>query len=165
MSMGSEPDHGLSSSQGPGLTTRADCLAVIDRAFAEPRPERFVRDPTHCEECIEHEATLAGATPETISLAEVGSLSWDPLCFAADEAFRYFMPGLARLAFGEGDAYYLDHLLFHLETGRTDTFTPSQKRAVRTLLDHLQTAIPDEIDADDRFAIRRIQEKCSSPGS
>ena len=76
--------------------------ATIDREFAGDRPVVFTRDPVQCPECSEHEATRSRITPLTISLTEVGNPGWDPLCFAANDAFRYFMPGLARLALGTG---------------------------------------------------------------
>src|SRR5262245_34056490 len=115
---------------------QARWFEIVNEAFATSRPARIVRDPHHCEECHEHEATLARVTPESISLTEVGSPAWDPICFITDEAFRYFMPGLARLALGTGDRYYLGQLLFHLEYGRLDTFSTAEKRAVLALLDH-----------------------------
>ena len=90
-------------------------LAAIDRAFGElPRPETMVRNPNHCDECAEHEATMQGLTPQTVGLEEVGSPAWDPVCFLSDAAFCYFMPGLARLALNV-EGYYIGQLLFPLD--------------------------------------------------
>lgn len=70
------------------------------------------------------------------------------------------MPGLARLAFGVGDAYYLACLLFHLETDRIERFSPSQKRAVASLLDHLATTLAQEIEANgDAETLDRVRNR------
>ena len=67
-------------------------LAAIDHAFGHlPRPEIMLREPTHCDECIEHEATMQAVTPGTISLTKSVS-RWDRVCFIADDTYAYFMP-------------------------------------------------------------------------
>jgi hypothetical protein len=102
---------------------KVEVLEAIDRAFAAAsRPKHFLTDPNHCCECQEHEETLQGVTPETISLTQVGSPAWDPLCGTTPEGFQYFMPGLARLAFGKGGDYFPDSLLFHLESLQLEHF-------------------------------------------
>jgi len=89
--------------------SKQEVLAKINEVFGSlPRPVQFVRNPDHCDECEEHEETLAKLTPETISLKEVGSPAWDPMAFASDTSYQYFLPGLARLALGKGERYYLD---------------------------------------------------------
>lgn len=129
--------------------TKDEVLAAVDAAFGEePRPARFVRDPDHCEECADHEAVLQSVSRDTIGLAEVGNPGWDPLCYVTDAAFRHLVPGLARLALGEGEDYYLDQFLFHLESGRIEAMSGAQARAVELLLRHSQDAIAGEIDAD-----------------
>ncbi len=112
-------------------------LSAIDKAFECARPEQMVRTPAHCDECAEHENTLQSVTPESVSLTQVGSPSWDPVCFITDEAYSHFMPGFARLALGRGDNYYLDQFLFHLESGRIDSLNKAQCQALAALLDHL----------------------------
>lgn len=129
--------------------TRDEVLAAIDAAFREePRPAHFVREPNHCEECADHEAVLQATSREVISLAEVGNPGWDPLCYVTDDAFRHLLPGLARLALGSGDDYYLDQFLFHLETGRINALNPAQAQAVAALLDYIRTSMADEIEAE-----------------
>jgi hypothetical protein len=129
--------------------TRETVLAAIDAAFGPcPRPATLVVNPHHCDECADHEATMQAVTPQTLTLEQVGSPAWDPVCFLSAAAFCYFMPGLARLALGTGEHYYLDSLLFHLEQGfRIDAFTADQRRAVHDLLDFCLTSMLDEIDA------------------
>jgi hypothetical protein len=121
-------------------------LPAIDRAFECARPAQMVRNPTHCDECAEHEATMQSVTPESVSLTQVGSPSWDPVCFITDEAYRHFMPGFARLALGRGDDYYLDQFLFHLESGRIEVLDLAQCGAISPLLDHLYETMSDEIE-------------------
>lgn len=129
--------------------TRDEVLAAIDAAFREePRPAHFVREPNHCEECADHEAVLQGTSRDAISLAEVGNPGWDPLCYVTDDAFRHLLPGLARLALGSGEDYYLDQFLFHLESGRADALNPAQAGAVMALLEYALATMEDEIEAE-----------------
>jgi len=121
-------------------------LAAIDEAFGCERPAQMVRNPGHCDECAEHEVTMQAVTPETVSLDQVSSPAWDPVCYLTDEAWRYFSPGLARLALGRGDGYYLDQFLFHLESGRVECLDARQCRAIATLLDHLYETMAGEIE-------------------
>lgn len=121
-------------------------LAAIDEAFGCERPAQMVRNPGHCDECTEHEGTMQAVTPETVSLEQVGNLAWDPVCYLTDEAWRYFMPGLARLALGRGDGYHLDQFLYHLESGRIDCLNAEQCRALSALLDHLYETMAGEIE-------------------
>src|SRR5262249_28403882 len=68
--------------------------------------------------------------PETVSLKEVGSPAWDPICMASDQAFAYLMPGLMRLAFEQ--PYYSDQLLFHINNpGRAEYLNKEQAAAMR----------------------------------
>jgi hypothetical protein len=129
---------------------RAAALAAIDRAFGTlARPAVMGRSPQHCDECADHEATMQAVTPETVTLEQVGNPAWDPICYVTDEAFCYFMPGLARLALGTGEDYYLDQFLFHLEQGfRIDAFTAEQRRAVALLLDHIAAIMLNNPQAD-----------------
>jgi len=127
---------------------RQRVLAGIDAAFGHvPRPEPMLTNPNHCCECAEHEETLKSVTPDTISMKEVGSPAWDPLCHVSAEAFQYFMPGLARLALRSGEDYYLDQFLFHLETRQTDAFTLAQCRVTLDLLWFAFETLQKDIDA------------------
>ena len=122
--------------------------AAIERAFRCDRPTQMVCNPGHCDECAEHEETMQAVTPETVSLDHVGSPAWDPVCYLTDEAYRYFMPGFARLAQGRGDGYYLDEFLFHLESGRINCLDAEQCRALSALLDYLYETMAGEIEGN-----------------
>ena len=123
-------------------------LTRINDVFSRiPRPAVFV-DPAHCCECAEHNATLAAHDPDTISLAELGRPSWDPICFVQDiDAFRYYLPALARLACGQGEQYYLSQLLFHLNGARINALSDGERAALAAFLTALTEAFPEEIDA------------------
>jgi hypothetical protein len=126
--------------------TKQEVLTKIDEVFGNlPRPAQFIRDPEHCDECEEHEETLTKVNPETISLKEVGSPSWDPMSFASDASYQYFLPGLVRLALGKGENYYLDQFLFHLESGRIDEMDSDQKAALAVFLWFVYESMSDEV--------------------
>lgn len=114
--------------------TPDEAIAAVQRVFARvPRPEEFIRGTCHCDECLEHDLTLAAHTPASITLEELGNPGWDPMCFASDHAFRYYMPALIRLAFA--DEYYVDQLLFHLNSpGRVEAMTAPEAQAVQAAL-------------------------------
>ncbi len=134
---------------------------LIDKArrvFAEaPRPEHFT-DYTHCCECSEHDETLRAHTPDSIGLEELGNPGWDPMCFATNDAFKYYFPALVRLALGgTGVSYYVDQFLFHIiEDGprnrRWEAFTRPQRELVlnvlEALLEHKSVEIERSYDAD-----------------
>lgn len=145
--------------------TPAEALASILAAFeGARRPERFIRGTCGCDECLEHERTMAANTPETMSLADFGNAGWDPICFADDAAFEYFLPGMSRLAFAWPE--YVSQLLFHLNCpGRVEALTRGQARAVRDGLwamvesRNWKFASPGE-EADFSSAIDRLDQRC-----
>ncbi len=120
-----------------------DVLAEIRRAFADvPRPEQFT-DCRQSSDRAAHEETLRAHTPDTISLEEVGNAGWDPICFVTIEGFKYFMPGLARLALARG---YIAEFLFQLNDDRIAGFTNEQWRATLRLLEFIRDEMPDEVE-------------------
>ena len=120
-----------------------DVLVAIRRAFADvPRPEQFT-DCRHRSDRAEHEETLRAHTPDTIGLEQVGNAGWDPLCFVTIAGFKYFMPGLARLAVGRG---YIAEFLFQLNDDRIAGFTIEQRLATLQLLEFIRDEMPDEVE-------------------
>ncbi len=117
-------------------------LAVADRLFAVPRPQHFT-DYRHCCECAEHDRTLQAFDPRTIGLEQLGNAAWDPLCFAGNEAFKYYFPASLRLALtGSGEDYYIDQFLFHLiadgpRNRRWAAFSKRQRSFVVAVLEWL----------------------------
>ncbi|HEX6142130.1 MAG TPA: hypothetical protein VFZ01_05405 [Geminicoccaceae bacterium] len=136
-------------------------LAGVERVFDTPRPSWFC-NARHCCECAEHEATLQAHTRETLDFQAVGSPAWDPVTFISNpDGFKHLLPALARLAFGRGNAYYLDTFVFQLRHDRILTFTDEQKRALEDLLLHLAVELDDEIRDYDwpeiEWVLRRLR--------
>ncbi len=132
--------------------TKSEAINVVKKAFRDiKRPTVFIRGTCHCDECIEHNQTLSNFNPDTITIDQLGNPCWDPICFAGDQAFTYYLPAMIRLAF-EDD--YIDQLIFHLESeGRLDNLTPSQIRAIQDALETLlkidAERILDTVDESD----------------
>ncbi len=137
-------------------------LAEIAESFRVSRPDWFC-NAGHCCECAEHEAELQAETVETLRREVLGDGAWDPVAFIANpDGFKYFMPALARLAYGTGQDYVLTSFLQHLREDRIETFTDRQRAAVERLLIHLAVAIASEIercgdDHDLEWALRRVR--------
>lgn len=128
-----------------------DYIARANELFsAAERPKHFTRYQ-HCAECAEHDATLQRRHPQSLKIEDL-TPGWDPICFVTDAGFRYYFPGLVRLAVeGRGDSYYLDQFLFHLTSDglrnrRWQSFSPEQRRYVVRLLDYLLESHADEIE-------------------
>jgi hypothetical protein len=151
--MRGEADDSEATSASPEL------LARVQQAFGRvPRPEHFT-NYTHCCECFEHDETLRAATPDTIGLAELGNAGWDPICFISVEGFHYYMPALARLALGRGQAYYLDQLLVHLRwpPERIERMTADQRAALRRLLEYIfDTRFEEMGETDQEWLVHMI---------
>lgn len=115
---------------------RGQALHLLEDAFRDcPRPDGlFIRGTCRCEECEEHNATLASHTPQSMTLDDFGNGGWDPICMASDAAFLYFLPGMFRLAF-EDDFFYIYQLLFHLGVPeRVACLSAAQAKAVAAAL-------------------------------
>jgi hypothetical protein len=104
----------------------------IDAAFGHlPRPEHFTNHQ-HCCECFDADRFFQALTPSTFALVAEPPETL-PISFLTPDAFRYFMPGLMRMAAREGREYCLGAILFQLEF-RLDTFTAGEREAVRDML-------------------------------
>jgi hypothetical protein len=140
---------------------RQKVLAEIAEAFAVPRPAWFV-NARHCCECAEHEAELQAETVESLRREVMGDGAWDPVTFISNpDGFKYFMPALARLAYGTGPDFHLTSFLTYLRSDRIETFTDRQRAAVEALLVHLSFALAGELSEDDyldlEWALRRVR--------
>ena len=133
------------------MSSDAEILTQINRAFGTClRPEHFT-NYTHCEECLDHDEVLRSRDLETLGLADVGGGGWDPICFISAEGYAYYFPAFARLALSapdaEGEWYgpqFLSHLIYNAENmydvernSRYEKFTPEQRMAVVELLKHM----------------------------
>lgn len=124
---------------------KEQALVAVERAFRDAlRPREFIRGTCYCQECLEHNRTMAAHTPATISLTELGNPGWDPMCFANEAAFAYFLPAMVRLAFEE--PAYIDQLLFHLNCpDRPGPLTPPQAEALLQALRALSEAEEESV--------------------
>lgn len=139
-------------------------IAAVKEIFRPvPRPGEFIWGTCYCEECVEHNETLAAHTPDTITLAQLGNAGWDPLCFANHQAFRYYLPALIRLSFGP-DGYW-SQLLFHLNCdGRIEALEKQEAQVVLDILWLLADLYGEEIeqygDADSLLdGLRRLEQR------
>lgn len=109
-------------------------IAAVVREFTGvARPAEFIKGTCRCEECMEHNDTMAAHTPADITIKELGNPAWDPLCFVSDEAFVYYLPAMIRLAFE--DEYYIDQLLFHMDNpGRLSSLSNAQAKVLSDAL-------------------------------
>lgn len=122
-----------------------------------PRPEHFT-DYTHCCECAEHDDTLRGYTPDTITREALGHAGWDPMTFATDTAFRYYLPALIRMALTkQGDDYYIDQFLSQVirdgpRNSRWVACTREERavvlKALHTFLEERTEDVDNWLDAD-----------------
>jgi hypothetical protein len=140
-------------------TSPTNALGDIDRMFgSSPRPDQFTNDPTHCPECAEHEETLRSCTRETIGLEKLGQPGWDPICMASEAAFRYYLPALARLAFGRGEQQYLPQFVSHVGSRRASAFNPAERRVLARFLEALRASMADELSpVDVKLLDRRLR--------
>ena len=135
--------------------------ALIDKAVQVfgrvSRPEHFT-DYTHCCECAEHDDTLRAHTPDTITREALGHAGWDPMTFATDTAFRYYLPALIRMALTrQGNDYYIDQFLSQVirdgpRNSRWLACTRDERavvlEALHTLLEERAEEVDNWLDAD-----------------
>ena len=131
-----------------------DLIAEVRQAFSKvQRPDHFT-DYQHCCECAEHDATLSAHTPDTITRAALGHGGWDPMTFATDAGFCYYLPALIRMALTqEGDEYYVDQFLFQLiwdgaRNSRWQFCTVAQRAVVAKALHFLMEERLEEIETN-----------------
>jgi hypothetical protein len=129
-------------------------LSELTAAFdAVERPEHFTNH-AHCCECYEHDELLRSRARDEITLDDVGSEAWDPVCFATPQAFAYLLPALGRLALSPPHpmwGWYGEHLVFHLAwngagNDRWRFCSEQQRRAVARLVEHMLTTRSELVD-------------------
>jgi hypothetical protein len=151
---------------------RQKILGEIAEAFAVPRPAWFVH-AGHCCECAEHEAELQAQTVDTLRREVLGDGAWDPVVFISNpDGFKYFMPALARLAYGTGPQFHLTSFLTYLQLDHIASFNGRQRAALEALLVHLSVALEGELTdshyLDLEWALRAVRGEpgpCSYAGS
>ena len=140
--------------------TRDQIMKYVAKVFgAVPRPEMFIRGTCGCEECREHEAAMQTFDPFDLPLEKLDNPGWDPICFAPNAAFAYFMPGLVRRVC-ENTGDYVTQVIFHVEqTERLETLLPEQAEVLVQLLDYVVIHAPEALEenraVDALFRARR----------
>jgi len=155
-------EHGASSEQSKNRAIQwaamahegdAAILDAVAQAFAAiERPEHFTNH-THCDECWEHDELLRARDLDTLSIADVGSMAWNPITFAQPQGFAYYMPALARLALEPMPKdldWYGYIILFELRRDgpRNERWlfcSPEQRAAVVRLIEHLYSTRAEQI--------------------
>ena len=127
------------------------------------RPNTFIRETCSCDECTEHEGDMQRFDPNDLPLEQLNKPGWDPICFASNEAFAYFMPGLVKLLLNHTDDY-VQQFIFHVEQpDRLTALTPEQARALMHVLDflviHRAKALEDNLVVDELYRTKERLEQ------
>jgi hypothetical protein len=144
--------------------TKDKIIAQVDQSFGIlQRPRTFIRGTCSCDECMEHEETMQSFALPHLPLDKLGSPSWDPLCFASDNAFAYLIPGLVRLVLNHTENY-VSQFLFHLDSpDRVVVLSKEQRRTLLLALDYLfmneTKALDNNMVIDDFIRVREKLEQ------
>lgn len=131
-----------------------DSYKKLRNAFASRfRPNHFT-DYSHCNECFEHNEALCAKDNDLITFKDVGNISYSPISFISISGFLYYLPGLARLASGTGDEYFLDTFLIYLDNNeRRMALSREERQALAEYLIHLKDillqSIQENLDEED----------------
>jgi len=98
--------------------------------------------------------------PDDLPLDRLNNPGWDPICFASNEAFGYFMPGLVKLVLDHTNDY-IQQFIFHSEQPeRLAALTTEQAQALSHILEflvlHEVKALDNNLAVDD---VNRTREK------
>ena len=143
---------------------RSKLISDVQEAFGHfRRPDTFIRGTCSCDECMEHESAMQRFDPDDLPLEQLNKPGWDPICFASNEAFGYFMPGLVKLLLNHTDEY-VQQFIFHVEQpDRLFVLTPEQALALTHVLDflilHRAKALEDNLVVDDLYRTRERLEQ------
>lgn len=107
---------------------------IADHFAKYPRPDNFI-NRHHCDECEEHYQELLDVRVDQISYTHVENQGWDPTCFLSPDAFRYYFPGLVRIA-NQHRQDWLPVLVSRLGLHYVGTFSPEDRALVKGLLEY-----------------------------
>ena len=98
---------------------------------------------SHCCECAEHFEELRGVSVDELRKEHVGDGAWDPTCFLTPGGFRYYLPGMCRIA--TEDRQWLEMLAPRLSLWYVDSLDAADREVVKTLLEawRLDGATPE----------------------
>ncbi|MFH1885278.1 MAG: helix-turn-helix domain-containing protein [Pseudomonadota bacterium] len=133
--------------KGEGMTGKEDLIHRAYGAFSGfKKPARCVIHGDDCPECRDHQQTLARASRETLSMEDLGPITFSPLPHMSPEALAYFLPRLAELAVkNQADVDrepFLTRFIALVHDGpeidRFRLFGPEQRRVVADTLKFLR---------------------------
>lgn len=132
-----------------------DILERIQAHFAQyGRPPDYI-NRHHCSECEAHYQELLEVPVEKIEYRHVENPGWDPTCFLSSEGFRYYFPGLARIA-DQHREDWLGVLVSRLGGWQVESFSAEDRALVRALLE--QWFLCEDVSEWDRTDIGRVLE-------
>lgn len=115
------------------MASSAELLQLIAEHFAQyARPDGYI-NAAHCCECAEHYGELLDVPVEALAKEHVGDGAWDPTCMLTADAFRYYFPGMARIA--DEDRWWIEILAPRLSLWYIDSFSPADRALVKELLE------------------------------
>jgi hypothetical protein len=131
--------------------------AMVARHFSRyERPADFI-NRYHCDECAEHFETLLNLPVDDLTYGHVGDGAWDPTCMLTPDGFRYYFPGIARIADQER-AVGVDILVRRLALHYTDTFGRDDWLIIQELLGHWW--LDERLSQFDRDGLERGLDTC-----
>jgi hypothetical protein len=140
--------------------TRDELIAEVKKEFGGvARPKMFIRGTCKCDECLEHETEMQSFSPDNLPLDKLNNIGWDPICFASNEAFAYFMPGLVELLLDHTDEY-VQQFIFHVNSSERIAFLSEQQRhALIQVLDFLilnrVKELNNNLDPDEIYQVKK----------
>jgi hypothetical protein len=140
--------------------TRDELIAKVKKEFGSvARPKIFIRGTCKCDECLEHETEMQSFSPDNLPLDKLNNIGWDPICFASNEAFAYFMPGLVELLLDHTDEY-VQQFIFHVNSSERIAFlSEQQRRALIQVLDFLilnrVKELNNNLDPDEIYQVKK----------
>ena len=143
---------------------RSNLISDVQEAFGHfRRPNTFIRGTCSCDECMEHEDDMQRFDLDDLPLEQLNKPGWDPICFASNEAFGYFMPGLVKLLLNHTNEY-VQQFLFHVEQpDRLSALTQEQACALTHVLDflvlHRAKVLEDNLVVDELYRTRERLEQ------
>ncbi len=114
--------------------TSSDALAALTAHFAQySRPADYI-NRAHCCECEEHYLELLDVPVECLTHEHTGDGAWDPTAFLTPDAFRYYLPGLARIADSDREVW-LELFVMRIGLHYTETCNADDWHAITALLE------------------------------
>jgi hypothetical protein len=138
------------------LLNQMNIFTEIDALFSRyAKPSNYI-NREHCAECQEHYQALKGIDRSTLQYSHVENQGWDPTCFLTPEAYRHFLPSLARIAEHHRD--WILPFVSRLEGYQCETLSKEEIACLQKLLLRWNNA-PDVLGYDKILIERLLQTK------